>query len=74
MTPHECVGVYSKVAYLEGSRPYISKELIKRYPSYLKRKLKGSSKYRDIIIGPIYHEPLKIWKVEDYYAEMDAKK
>lgn len=73
MTPHVCYGINSGIVYLEGSRPYISQELIKQHPSYVNRKIKGSSKYRDVIVEPLYHEPLKIRKAEDHYAELDAE-
>lgn len=73
MTPHVCYGITSGIVYLEGSKSHISKELIKEHPSYINRKIKGSTKYRDVIVEPLYHEPLKIRKADDYYAELDAE-
>lgn len=73
MIQHICVGVHSEIIYLEGSRPEINRKLLEQHPSFEIRKVRGASDYREMSVYPILHEPVRIRKADDYYAELEEK-
>lgn len=73
VTPYVCFGVNSKMIYVEGSRAYINQALLLEFPSSEKKKIKGTTKKREIVATRLYIEPLKIRKADAYYAELDAE-